>query len=344
MKLWLLIASALTIMVTAQCCSPANDDLAPRGNAMYYWRTKFSLSPAERKFLSDNNIKSLYVKFFDVVADGDNMRPEATMLIADSFPRDVEIIPVVFIDSRAFSKAAPPPDLASLILRRVDDMMTSNGYKPASELQIDFDWTQTNREQYFKILSCLADSLHSQNRKLSTTIRLHQLSQPVPPVDYGALMVYNTGDFSNPSESNSILSTAAVRPYLKYLKNYSLPLATALPIYSWNLLFHSDSFVAIIRNEVHADTSLFAPLGPNHFIARTYMPLPTAIDAKLRARITPGDVVRHESVSVELLDSVKTSIGRIRPDALQQIILYHLDNQSFINYDNKEFDRIFSQP
>lgn len=332
-------------MLALQGCVSAGDDVTPSGNAMYYWRTKFSLSAAERRFLSDHDVETIYVKFFDVVADGDKMRPEATLLFADSFPRGVEIVPVVFIDSRAFRKATPPRDLASMILERVDAMMTANGYKPASELQLDFDWTETNREDYFKILSALADLLHSDGRRISATVRLHQLTQPPPPVDYGSLMVYNTGNFSNYAERNSILSTTSVKPYIKHLKSYGLPLTTALPIYSWNLLFHSGRFVAIMRNAAHADTALFAPMGHGRYMARRYMPLPSASpDARQRARIVPGDVVRHEDISVELLDSVKEAIDETRPGALQRITLYHLDQDLIEKYGHKKIDRIYSRP
>lgn len=344
MRLWIWLACAVMVLALPGC-GPAGDDVTPRGNAMYYWRTKFSLSPAERRFLSDHDVETIYVKFFDVVADGGEMRPEATLLFADSFPRGVEIVPVVFIDSRAFRKATPPGNLAAMILERVDAMMTANGHEPASELQLDFDWTETNREDYFKILSTLADSLHSDGRRLSATVRLHQLTQPPPPVDYGSLMVYNTGNFSNHAEKNSILSTASVKPYIKHLKSYRLPLTTALPIYSWNLLFHSDRFVAIVRNAVHADTALFAPMGRDRYMARRYMPLPSASpDATQRVRIVPGDVVRHEAVSVELLDSVKEAIDETRPGALQRITLYHLDEDIIKEYGHKKIDRIFSRP
>ena len=69
--------------------------------------------------------------------------------------------------------------------------------------------------------------------KLSTTIRLHQLSMPAPPVDYGVLMVYNTGDPQNFAERNPILDIRDVQPYMRYLPDYPLPLAAAYPVYSW---------------------------------------------------------------------------------------------------------------
>ena len=71
------------------------------------------------------------------------------------------------------------------------------------------------------------------NAILSTTIRLHQLSMEAPPVDYGALMIYNTGDPQKFTERNPILDQRDVAPYLKYLDDYPLPLAAAYPVFSW---------------------------------------------------------------------------------------------------------------
>ena len=56
---------------------------------------------------------------------------------------------------------------------------------------------------------------------------------PAPPVDYGVLMVYNTGDPRNFMERNPILDYRDVYPYLDRLDKYPLPLAAAYPVYQW---------------------------------------------------------------------------------------------------------------
>ena len=68
---------------------------------------------------------------------------------------------------------------------------------------------------------------------MSTTIRLHQLSMPVPPVDYGVLMIYNTGNPDKWEERNPILDYRDVYPYLNRLDKYPLPLAAAYPVFHW---------------------------------------------------------------------------------------------------------------
>ena len=54
-----------------------------------------------------------------------------------------------------------------------------------------------------------------------------------PPVDYGALMLYNTGDPRKWTERNPILDARDVYPYVKRLDDYPLPLAAAYPVFSW---------------------------------------------------------------------------------------------------------------
>jgi hypothetical protein len=56
---------------------------------------------------------------------------------------------------------------------------------------------------------------------------------PVPPADYGVLMLYNTGDPRKFQQRNPVLDLRDVQPYLHRLANYDLPLAAAYPVYRW---------------------------------------------------------------------------------------------------------------
>ena len=46
----------------------------PEGAAMYYWKTVFSLDSVEAAFLSANDVRTLYIRFFDVV-EGEQGEP-----------------------------------------------------------------------------------------------------------------------------------------------------------------------------------------------------------------------------------------------------------------------------
>ena len=109
-------------------------------------------------------------------------------------------------------------------------MNETNDIPNVREIQIDCDYTSKSRKRYYAFLEEVG---RLWNARLSTTIRLHQLSMPAPPVDYGALMVYNTGDPRKSEERNPILDYRDVAPYLNRLDSYPLPLATAYPVFRW---------------------------------------------------------------------------------------------------------------
>jgi hypothetical protein len=162
---------------------------------------------------------------------GDNSaepRPNATISFSDSLPDGIEIIPTIYITEDCMHK--PHKDLAEKIVQRIRQMNETNNINNVHEIQIDCDYTSRSRKTYYKFLEEVVKLWKS---KVSTTIRLHQLSMPVPPVDYGALMVYNTGDPRKWQERNPILDYRDVYPYLKHLDQYALPLAVAYPVYLW---------------------------------------------------------------------------------------------------------------
>ena len=206
------------------------DESLEQCNSVYYWRTDLRLDSTERAFLDQYNIKKVYCRYFDVVM-GDNSaepRPNATISFSDSLPDGVEIIPTIYITEDCMHK--PHKDLAEKIVQRIRQMNETNNINNVHEIQIDCDYTSRSRKTYYKFLEEVVKLWKS---KVSTTIRLHQLSMPVPPVDYGALMVYNTGDPRKWQERNPILDYRDVYPYLKHLDQYGLPLAVAYPVYLW---------------------------------------------------------------------------------------------------------------
>ena len=210
----------------------AQDDDLERCNSVYYWRTDLRLDSAEKAFLNQYNIKKVYCRYFDVVMnDGaSEPSPNATITFSDTLPEGIEIIPTIYITEDCMHK--PYKDLAKKIVDRILQMNETNDIKNVREIQIDCDYTSKSRTTYYKFLEEIRHNL-STTYHLSTTIRLHQLSMPAPPVDYGVLMVYNTGDPRKWEERNPILDYRDVYPYLSRLDKYPLPLATAYPVYQW---------------------------------------------------------------------------------------------------------------
>ena len=179
----------------------SQDESLEQCNSVYYWRTDLRFDSTERAFLSQYNINKVYCRYFDVVMNDDDTEPSpnATISFSDTLPAGIELIPTIYI---------------------TEDCM----HKPHKD---------KSRQTYYKFLEEVRHQLSSKKYQLSTTIRLHQLSMPAPPADYGVLMVYNTGNPLKWQERNPILDYRDVYPYLSRLEDYPLPLATAYPVYQW---------------------------------------------------------------------------------------------------------------
>ena len=209
------------------------DESLEQSNGVYYWRTDLHLDSTERAFLRQHHISKVYCRYFDVVMndDGTEPKPNATIAFTDTLPAGIELIPTVYITEDCMHK--PHKDLAEKLVKRIMQMNETNHIGNVHEIQIDCDYTSKSRATYYQFLEQVRHHLSPTSYHLSTTIRLHQLSMPVPPVDYGVLMVYNTGDPRKWQERNPILDYRDVYPYLNKLAQYQLPLAAAYPVYQW---------------------------------------------------------------------------------------------------------------
>ena len=200
------------------------------GNAVYFWRTDLRLDSTEWTFLQRYHINKVYCRYFDVVIDeeGAEPKPNATIAFSSTLPDSIELIPTVYITEDCMHQKHA--GLAEKIVKRIRQMNETNDIKHVSEIQIDCDYTSKSRKNYYQFLEEVKEAW---GQTLSTTIRLHQLSMEAPPVDYGVLMIYNTGDPRKWEERNPILDIRDVQPYLKRLDSYPLPLAAAYPVYQW---------------------------------------------------------------------------------------------------------------
>ena len=224
----LLIMMFLLLTMTA-CQKQSSRKVLESGNAVYYWRTDLRLDSTERAFMAQYHINKVYCRYFDVVMEeSGEPKPNATISFSDTLPDSIEIIPTVYITEECMHETHE--GLAEKIVKRIRQMNETNEISKVREIQIDCDYTSKSRKRYYQFLE---DVRKYWGATLSTTIRLHQLSMPVPPVDYGALMVYNTGDPRKSEERNPILDYRDVYPYLKHLDGYPLPLATAYPVFRW---------------------------------------------------------------------------------------------------------------
>ena len=229
MKSWgnIIWMSLLLCLLMAGCSE--RQELT-EGNAVYFWRTDLRLDSTEWAFLQRYHINKVYCRYFDVVIDeeGAEPKPNATIAFSCTLPDSIELIPTIYITEDCMHQKHQ--GLAEKIVKRIRQMNETNDIKHVSEIQIDCDYTSKSRKNYYEFLK---EVKQAWGQTLSTTIRLHQLSMEAPPVDYGVLMIYNTGDPRKWEERNPILDIRDVQPYLKRLDSYPLPLAAAYPVYQW---------------------------------------------------------------------------------------------------------------
>ena len=222
-------------------------------NAVYYWRTELRLDSTERAFLRQYNIKKVYCRYFDVVMASTSQplpKPNATIAFADTLPAGIEMVPTVYITEDCMHQRHE--GLASQIVNRVMQMNDTHDVCNVGEVQIDCDYTARNRKTYYAFLDEVRQLLKDRGVSLSVTIRLHQLQMSPPPADYGVLMLYNTGDPRRFMERNPVLDLRDVKPYLRHLGSYPLPLSAAYPVYLWRRNIHG----ARIEHEVAPDEIL----------------------------------------------------------------------------------------
>lgn len=212
----------------------------------YWWSTTFGPSVQELEFLDFHNVSRLYLRYFDVVVDPDGeVMPNATLKFNDSIPEGLEVIPTVFIVNECMRKDVS--DLPGKLSKRILQMNETNDVFGVKEIQIDCDWTRTTQDEYFAFLKELRKLLAGKGLSLSVTIRLHQLNLPAPPVDNGTLMIYNTGDVTDPECVNPILHIDDIKAYLPKVDRYRLHLNVAYPIFGWKVVYRDGKYVGILH-------------------------------------------------------------------------------------------------
>ena len=203
----------------------------PQENSIYYWRTEWRLDSVEHDFLKQYDIHKVYCRYFDVVMRDNEPMPNATISFTEPIDPSLSIVPTVYITEDCMH--SEHKGLAERIVERIVQMNETNDVKNVKEIQIDCDYTGRSLKTYYAFLEEVRTTACQHDMRLSTTIRLHQLSMEAPPADYGVLMLYNTGNPEKYAERNPILDIRDVMPYISKLDDYALPLAAAYPVYLW---------------------------------------------------------------------------------------------------------------
>lgn len=328
----------------------SNKPLSNGGNNIYYWRTTFSLSENEKEFLVEHNVKKIYLHFFDVEwsypeKQGEIVTPQATIKFNDSVPTGIEIVPTIYITTSAMEKMQTREDeYAEKIYKRVNAICKLNKIE-FGEIQLDCDWTKGTRQPFFRLCEAMKQCLDS-TQTLSSTIRLHQLTQSPPPVDKGVLMVYNTGNLMEMTSDNSIFSRNDIEPYLRdnRLAKYPLKLDVAYPTYGWSVVFHPGEdkyyFDRIMRRTDFSSYPNLKRIASNLYEATSEVNF--SEDETGYDKVYTDYQIRVERPSAGEILEIKKMIDSQLKDKTHNNILYHLDESQLSHYSDNEISKIYS--
>lgn len=328
-----------------------------QGNAIYYWKTTFELSPKEEEFLRRHDIKTIYMRFFDVDADerpdgyGLEPGPVATIQFKQAIPQGIRAVPVVFITPEAVKCTYYEEEmrLAANIIDRIEAILDYNDIPFAGEIQFDCDWTQSTQYSFYNICAYTKDILSQKGITFSGTVRLHQICFEELPFDKGVLMMYNVGNTKSYYEENSILNFHGAMDYMTgkrvkemrklRAKNCSR-LDVAYPMYGWGVVFRNHEFYSLLHETDFSDTSLYKYTGPvKESDGGRYTVLQDTVCD--RTSLKAGDEIRVEIPKIETIRALKKFNDYDLGELKKRTILYHLDTNCINRFSDEQIDEIY---
>ncbi len=333
----------LLLVLLAACTRKKNTTVAQR--SFYYWKTAYSLNQAEDSILKKMMVHTLYIRYFDV--DWDNQNQKAMPVSPVVFLKQplLKVVPVVYVTNRTMvniSKEAIQM-LAVNIVERIRSIHTAVPNKNIEEIQMDCDWTERSRNNYFELLRQIKAILGTKVH-LSATIRLHQIKfssrTGIPPVDRGTLMVYNMARVNDMQTFNSIFDPEIISGYTSDLDQYPLDMDLGFPIYRQLVLFRHSHFISVIRNE-----NFFEPEDlPEYFESFKLHQFRCLRDTVIKTIfIKKGDILREEQPDADALESVvKTMRNQLKIDTFT-FILFDLNSNHFKNKALEKFENVFTE-
>ena len=311
---------------------------------IYYWRSTFSLSPAEQHLLDTLQVNKLYIKYFELARDVDGyLYPNAVIRWIDSVPVNIDIVPVVFIPNSALLNVPDEniTEYAGKIYRQIE-LLHPDYARRFKEIQLDCDWTEKTRATFFLLAAGIGKICLQQNVLTSVTLRLHQikyrLKTGVPPAGRAVLMFYNMGKLDTSTLHNSILDLQQAAKYVQYLKDYPLRIDVALPVFGWGIQMREGKAVDVLHNfsELDAVTLPYLHLTGNGIYR---------CDSNLFYHglyLKQGDLVKTEEPTYNDLVIAEKKLKAVLPDEQRSVILFELDPELTKHYNAQKLQSIYT--
>lgn len=307
--------------------------------SFYYWQTNFALNQTEKQTLSELNCQELCVRLFDIDIKNDSIVPLGVINQLDSFPTNLQLIPVVFITNRTFikTKAENIKQLAINTHGKITSLL-KQANKSCKKIQIDCDWSQSTKHNYFQFLKQF--KAIDSNIILSSTIRLHQVKYPtitgIPPVDEGTIMYYNMGKLNG--KENSIYNSTDANKYIESIAYYPLKCNIALPIFSWGKVERDSKIINLINN---TDSLLFEKKEQLLQIDSTTYKVKSSFLYK-GIYFKENDLMKMEQTSIDdLMLAAKGLAENLKQDSIK-IIFFDLNSTNLNYYSNEKLKDILN--
>lgn len=322
-------------------CNRKETEITP---AFYYWKTTFDIPPALHSFINDLKIKKLYLRFFDVDWNNDEKKAAPIGIIHFNAPPDpsLAIVPVVYITNRTMEKVTGYE--IQLLAQQIFDQVRSiaNQQKIAfSELQLDCDWTEKSKENYFQLITSLKERLHASGKLISVTVRLHQVKYPmrsgVPNVDRAMLMFYNMGKLQTANSKNSIYNEVDAGKYTVAIKNYPLKLDVVLPCFSWAIHSRDTKVIGLLPKLMEKDFNLinFTLTGENTYKVNE----PLFFQGEY---LMKNDLLKLETITPELLLKNARQLSENIKIEERTVALFDLDSINVMRYEKENFEEAYN--
>lgn len=220
---------------------------------------------------------------------------------------------------------------------RFDELRIPKRAKPVkeriTEIQIDCDWTESGKEQYFEFLKELKKE--AGDIRISVTLRLYPFRYPekagVPPADKAILMCYNMGDLEKQDTENSILDAAVLESYLKPAKKYPLDLDLALPAFDWAVWYRSGKLKGLLRSR----EEVAAVIGASRAISVGSQSRTVMMDTVFgKDYFRLGDVVKLEKPDARSLEDAATLLNKYLPGKIHRIVFFDASSEHLKTYRN----------
>lgn len=327
-------------------------------SGFYYWKSSSRFFDSiELSLLHITETKKLYIKFFEINRDKSlgNIPISKNELNLSYFSLeyynnykekffDIDVIPTVYINNNVF-KFSNKVELDSLVsntlflIHKKFESNYSKIKKRYNEIQIDCDWTESSKENYFYFLSKIKSI---SKYKISTTLRLYPFKyrekMGVPPVNSVTLMCYNLISPLNANGKNSILDVSELKSYLKDQSKYPIKIDIALPIFQWYHVYRNNEFIGVI-NEFDLDNNKtnYQSLKEN------LIQLTNNIELD-KYELFTGDIIKIEKVDYKLIqESIDVIKKELKLGNEINVILFHLDSEVVKHFKNNELQNIYNR-